>query len=96
MADQPELPGTDLNTVAPYVVRSTKSLASMWSRFGPGPAGTTCKDCVALRGYQNRSGRRTYYKCGVYGVSSGPGTDWRVKWPACGYFEKKPPKTEKP
>lgn len=92
MAEQPPLPDSSFTTT-PYDVRSSRQLAAMWEKFGPGPAGAKCKDCVALRGYSTRSGQRTYYKCGVYGVSSGPGTDWRMKWPACGYFEQKPIKS---
>ncbi len=88
MTDEP-LPG-----MAPYIVRASRQLAAMWSKFGPGPAGETCKNCVALRGYRGYGGgRRTYYKCSVYGVSSSEATDWRLKWPACGYFEKQKEKS---
>ena len=46
-------------------------------------ADQTCGGCVhcALRPGNTRS----YYKCTLYGrYTSGPGTDWRKKWPACG------------
>lgn len=46
-------------------------------------ADQTCGGCVhcALR----NGGARSYYKCTLYGrYTSGPGTDWRKKWVACG------------
>lgn len=71
----------------PAVVRLNKQLKFMWQKHGPGPEGKTCKGCIRLRGHRTAGGR-TYYKCLVYGVSSGPGTDWRLRWPACGLFEE--------
>lgn len=41
----------------------------------------TCDECLFLV----RSAG--YLKCSKYGISSGPGTDWRKKWQACGLFE---------
>lgn len=73
----------------PAVVRLNKPLAFMWNKFGAGPEGRTCKDCVRLRANVTGS-RRTYYKCGFYGVSSSEATDWRLRWPACGIFEEDP------
>jgi len=32
---------------------------------------------------------RAYYKCGLTRWTSGPATDWRLKWTACGAFEER-------
>lgn len=44
-----------------------------------------CGECSNLiaKFYQ-----RIYYKCSVYGDSSGEGTDWAKSWVACGMFGK--------
>jgi hypothetical protein len=44
---------------------------------GDGETCGTCVNCFAV-------GRnRTYYKCRLVAVTNGPGTDVRLKWPAC-------------
>lgn len=54
----------------------------MLDKYGATP-GHVCKDCGLL----DVTGlSRRYYKCTVYGSTSGPGTDWRLKWPACGLW----------
>ncbi len=45
----------------------------------------TCGDCV--HNLDHRGGRRTYKKCALVPVTSGPGTDIRSKWPACHRWE---------
>lgn len=42
--------------------------------------GETCGTCAHLQA--NRRAK-TYYKCGLFLVTGGPGTDLRVSWPAC-------------
>lgn len=95
--DQPELPGVDalklelrdpVGTLRPVppIVRLEKKLAFMWGHHGAGPEGRKCKDCVRCRYVQYA---KRYYKCGAYGDSHGPGTDWRANWPACGIFIEK-------
>ena len=61
-----------------------------WAELrGPGPAGKTCKSCAFL--INNGHGLRAYYKCGKVPVTHGPGTDIRLKDPACFlYSESKP------
>lgn len=54
--------------------------------FGKGPAGETCRHCAHLSANHCS---KTYYKCLLRGVTSGPATDHRVTWPACGKFERK-------
>jgi len=52
--------------------------------FGAGPEGVTCEGCVHLFGVQYS---RVYYKCDLRPISGGPGTDHRVRWPACAKYE---------
>ena len=47
--------------------------------------GKICKDCFNL---YKRVWDKTYYKCTVYGDSASEATDWRLKYPACGLFNK--------
>lgn len=61
-------------------------LALMWEKFGPGPGGRKCKDCVRC-GFVQYPGRR-FYKCSFYGNGASEATDWRANWPACGIFEE--------
>jgi hypothetical protein len=55
----------------------------MVRRFGPGPEGAVCRDCRWLHAFEYS---RVYYKCELRGISHGPATDHRVRWPACGQF----------
>jgi hypothetical protein len=52
--------------------------------FGTTP-GEKCMDCIHL--YAHRCSK-TYYKCDLRPFTFGPGTDHRVRWPACGKFER--------
>ena len=56
----------------------------MRSFFGASP--NVCGGCTNL----NRScvGRRTRYKCRVYGETRSEATDWAKSWPACGMFNR--------
>lgn len=55
---------------------------------GPGPTKAICKHCnLLLSSYGHTA--KTYYKCTLSKMTHGPGTDWRVRWPACGAFETK-------
>lgn len=53
--------------------------------FGPGPEGATCGECSHLFRRADTAGR--YYKCDLRAVTGGPGSDHRVRWPACARFE---------
>src|SRR6266568_7707377 len=61
------------------------------TKFGPGPQGAVCKDCIHLHGFKQSA---TWYKCDLRkwkAKSSGTiysGKDHRVNWPACGRYEK--------
>lgn len=56
----------------------------MHQQFGK-TDGKFCKDCFNLAIHQ--WGTR-YHKCLVYGVSNSEATDWKMKYPACGMFNK--------
>jgi len=56
------------------------------ARPGSGPAGESCRTCACLR----VSGRtRNYYKCALVKPTGGPGTDIRLKSPACSQWRAK-------
>lgn len=55
----------------------------MVRKFGLDPEGRKCKGCNFLTA--NQCSKR-FYKCRLRGVTSGPGTDHRISWPACSQF----------
>lgn len=67
--------------------RPAKAIARMHLKHGPGPDGRTCRRCDHL--LRDPWHRRTYFKCRLFGVTSGPATDWRLNWPACGKFTER-------
>jgi hypothetical protein len=54
---------------------------------GSGPAGETCKTCTHSR--PTGPGNHTYWKCELIrrAWTHGPGTDIRLKAPACKFWE---------
>lgn len=56
----------------------------MYRQFGK-TEGKFCKDCFNL---YKRVWDKAYYKCSVYGDSASEATDWRLRYPACGMFNK--------
>lgn len=64
-----------------------RKIEAMHLRYGVGPQDAKCGDCdnCVYHRYDKR-----YYKCRLYGTSSSESTDWRVRWPACGMFNKEP------
>ena len=60
-----------------------KKLERMHSLHGLGPTDKRCGDCAHF------FAAGAYYKCELYGITGGPGTDWRVRWQACGKFEER-------
>lgn len=48
---------------------------------------TTCHDCAHL--VQGSRGRK-FMKCDRRKITHGAATDHRVRWPACGLWEKRP------
>lgn len=55
---------------------------------GTGPASETCRTCN--RSYQLNGGRRNFWKCELVKPTHGPGTDIRLKAPACKWWQAKP------
>ncbi len=55
------------------------------------PAGESCGSCAHATARNERS-ESTFWKCGLMrkAWTSGPGTDIRLKWPACERWEAKP------
>ena len=49
--------------------------------------GETCGSCDHLVRVQH--GNRGYYKCGLVEITRGPGSDIRLKWPACVAWEER-------
>ncbi len=47
--------------------------------------GEKCKTCYHVNTHGNT---RAYYKCTEYRITAGPGTDIRLKWPACIRFKE--------
>lgn len=54
--------------------------------FGEGPAGETCANCAGLEKWHSS---RVFYKCTWRPYSRGPGTDHRLRWPACSRFSRR-------
>lgn len=57
-------------------------------------SGVRCKTCPHLEAHCNGDCTRVWYKCLMFGVSSGPGTDWRCGNEACGAFTISPEDAE--
>jgi hypothetical protein len=51
--------------------------------------GATCGSCAHLVTNGGRRGR-SWFKCGLVPVTSGPGTDVRLSWPACQRWDEIP------
>lgn len=51
---------------------------------GSGPEGESCVTCKNLSG--GRYHNRTYYKCALIKPTHGPGTDIRLRAPACSFW----------
>lgn len=64
--------------------KTAKRIAYMHSVHGRRES-ERCGDCRHLL-IKEHVGR--YFKCQLYGITSGPGTDWRKKWEACGLFSR--------
>lgn len=68
------------------------------ARPGSGPAGETCKTCIHAQ--LSHTYRHRYWKCDIiqHRWTRGPGTDIRLKSPACSFWKSKltpPPAVDK-
>ena len=62
-----------------------RKIELMHYQFGITP-GKMCRECLNLVSYRCRG--TNYYKCAVYGETSSEASDWRLKYQACGMFNK--------
>lgn len=85
--------GVDLDpeVIAAHATRTksgTLKRNPLVSAYGAGPDGAQCRTCVHLFRRGDVAGR--YWKCDLRQNTSGPGTDHRVRWPACARYEVQP------
>lgn len=62
-----------------------KKIDAMHAEYGV-LSRVSCRTCPHLVAHCNGDCTRVWYKCRMYGTSSGPGTDWRCGNEACGAF----------
>lgn len=74
--------GMDTPETARQAARKTNPCLRV---YGSGPDGAICKLCRHLIA---KKFDKTYYKCALRANTNGPATDHRVRWPACGRYEK--------
>lgn len=58
-----------------------RKIHEMYRLFGAS-MGRRCDECDHFLTFEYHGKR--YFKCELYGVSNGEGTDWRKGWTACG------------
>jgi hypothetical protein len=56
------------------------------ARPGSGPVGEFCRTCVHA---YSRHFSKTYWKCDLVKATAGPGSDIRLKSPACQFWKAK-------
>ena len=66
--------------------KKISAMHKVYGRF----TGVTCRTCLHLVAHCNGDCTRVWYKCKMYGESSGEGTDWRIGYEACGAFKISP------
>lgn len=70
----------------PHVVERYNNPNPMVKKSGFGPKGEKCKSCHFI--LRVKPNTKVYYKCQYRGISSGAGTDHRLKWDACSQYHK--------
>lgn len=74
----------------PAVTPLPERIRTMHAAFGSTP-GHTCAQCAHLQRFRQGG---TWYKCLQTDHTAGSAsTDWRTRWPACGLFEERYPKS---
>jgi hypothetical protein len=71
----------------PAALKAMQKIGKMHRLHGTGPEGRQCRDCTHFFYVQHA---KSYPKCELFGVTGGPGTDWRARFAACGKFEEAP------
>ena len=66
-----------------------RKIEAMHRFYGPDPEGRICGDCDHL--IRSTPGNRSFFKCILYGQSSGESTDWRCRWQACMMINREKP-----
>lgn len=64
--------------------KQLRKIDRMHAMFGI-EVGNTCGECVNLVRYC--TGKRTFWKCAVYGLTMSESSDWRKGWTACKMFD---------
>jgi hypothetical protein len=60
-----------------------RKIEAMYERYGKKEE-HSCPECCNFIEITYHD--KTYFKCKIYGISGGEGTDWRRKYKACGIF----------
>ena len=87
MADQPALT-VEMQAWLDGQAKAPEAINPCVRMFGRGPEGSICKICKHLDYHQ--PGNKRFYKCYLRPFTRGPGSDHRVRWPACAKFEARP------
>ena len=69
----------------PGALKAQQKILTMQHRHGMGPEGRR----AASARISSTGARESYPKCALFGVTGGPGTDWRARFPTCGKFEER-------
>jgi hypothetical protein len=70
-----------------HVTKRPNQLLSMHGAYGAGPKDKKCGDCFFIT--RDTHHNKAYFKCQIFGVTRGQGSDFRKKWPSCGSFKQK-------
>ncbi len=62
-----------------------RKIDAMHYHHGTSP-GNKCRDCCNLVGGEYHD--KHYYKCEAYGLTHSEASDWRLRYDACGLFNK--------
>jgi hypothetical protein len=85
MAEQPAL-SSEMQTWMDDQAKKPEALNPCVRAFGRGPEGEICKTCRHLFCHATN---KLFYKCDLRAFTNGPGSDHRVRWPACAKWEAK-------
>lgn len=86
MLDEHGLVNLEFGDELPQVKVLPERIKQMYRMYDQHP-GEHCKTCIHL--IRHQPGQKYFLKCDLNKITSGPGTDWRAGWGACGKWEKK-------